>query len=198
MDDTVRYKIGVETDAEAAQRILREMQRTISDLQGQPADVHEGWMSPWDTLDWETSVEDVAEFSMRYPQLLFTLQGQTIDGDLWRCYYLNGQVQQVRGWEAFPPARPSRMGSLAHDTGSRQSLRIEGQDYSPTKPEEMLQVRLRLEGGIIEVEEIAAGVCLVYDDLDEDNPDDDRTVTIFCNQNGVIVRRVDQTSHQAT
>lgn len=45
-------------------------------------------------MKWYDYKTDIAEFTKKYPDWLFTLQGEGEEsGDLWKCYFVNGKVQ---------------------------------------------------------------------------------------------------------
>ena len=45
---------------------------------------------------WYTHEEDMAEFSKRYPEILFTLYGEGEDNtDIWREYFKNGKYHTI-------------------------------------------------------------------------------------------------------
>lgn len=48
-----------------------------------------------DSQSWYTWDEDMKEYSLRYPELLFKLEGiGDMYDDVWKCYFKNGKMQE--------------------------------------------------------------------------------------------------------
>jgi hypothetical protein len=56
----------------------------------------------WDSMKWYCWEADVKVLSKEYPNVLFVLSGEGEDsGDIWRAYFMNGEVQEVQARIVF-------------------------------------------------------------------------------------------------
>lgn len=58
---------------------------------------------------WYSHEQDLKEFSKKYPDILFMLEGEGEENDdMWHLYVRNGKSQKQKAVITFPPFDPSR------------------------------------------------------------------------------------------
>jgi len=71
--------------------------------------LHEGYGVDWNgessgECKWYEHEDDLKEFSIKYPQFVFTLKGNGEEtGDLWIKYFKGGKMQRSEGKVTFEP-----------------------------------------------------------------------------------------------
>jgi len=63
-----------------------------------------------ESIKWYDHVDDMRILSLRFPKVLFTLQGEGEEyGDVWKKYFLNGQTQEAQGVITYPVFDKSKL-----------------------------------------------------------------------------------------
>ena len=71
-------------------------------------DFHESGMN--DYTKWYEHDQDMLCLSQTFPEVLFVLWGEGEDpGDLWKCYYLGGRVQEAPARVEYPSFDPNEL-----------------------------------------------------------------------------------------
>ena len=63
-----------------------------------------------DDMKWYDHEEDMRDFSKKFPDVLFILDGAGEEsGDIWKKYFKNGLMQSLKPKLKFPPYNPARL-----------------------------------------------------------------------------------------
>ncbi len=79
-------------------------------------DFHESGMNGY--TKWYEHDRDMLRLSRTFPDVLFVLWGEGEDpGDLWKCYYLGGRVQEAPARVEYPPFDTEELMDPEAETG---------------------------------------------------------------------------------
>lgn len=71
-------------------------------------DFHESGINGY--TKWYEHDQDMLRLSRTFPEVLFVLSGEGEEpGDLWKCYYLGGRVQEATARVEYPPSDPDKL-----------------------------------------------------------------------------------------
>lgn len=71
---------------------------------------YDGWPVFEESSKWYTYQEDMKEYSIQYPELLFRLEGWGEDrDDMWVCYFKNGKMQKSNATISFEEFDESKL-----------------------------------------------------------------------------------------
>lgn len=95
------YRLGVKsTTAEMEVAIIKDLRSTNENARY--ALDEEGYTQ--EACKWYDCVDDMNEFSKKYPEVLFTMSGEGEEsGDIWEHHFKNGKSQLCQAIMTFPP-----------------------------------------------------------------------------------------------
>lgn len=81
------------------------------DLHYKQIGIESGYSNPFeDTIKWYEHESDMRSYSKKYPDVLFTLNGEGEEsGDIWIEYYKNGLMQRTKAKLMFDKFYPSKL-----------------------------------------------------------------------------------------
>jgi hypothetical protein len=101
MGYNTRYSLRLQRMGLSDDEILKDLCKSVESAEFAVCD--------GEPMAWYEHEEKLLEFSKRYPQVLFILDGKGDDaGDVWRKYFMNGKVQVTRAeirLEEFDPKK---------------------------------------------------------------------------------------------
>lgn len=63
-----------------------------------------------DSMKWYDHEEDMRDFSKKFPDVLFILEGEGEESsDIWKKYFKNGLMQYIKPKVTFPPFDPKKL-----------------------------------------------------------------------------------------